>query len=273
MRPQNLLLAAIISVFVASCGTQTSTAPGAAPFSAGQWVDLTYSFSDSTLYWPNNPEGFRLDTQFKGHTDAGFYYESYAFYAPEHGGTHLDAPIHFAEGKWAADEIPVERLTGPAVVIDVSASCSKNPDYLITIGDVLEWEKQYGQIPGDAMLLFRTGWGAYYPDAGKYLGTALKGDSGIANLHFPSMGPDLAEWLVQNRKIKAVGIDVASVDYGQSKDFKTHQILYRENIIGFENLANLDKLPATGAYVVALPMKIKGGSGGPLRAIAWIPAP
>jgi kynurenine formamidase len=253
------------------CTSSTSDHPVKMPFSHGQWMDLTYTFSDSTLYWPNNPEGFRLDTQFQGHTDAGFYYESYAFYAPEHGGTHLDAPIHFAEGKWAADEIPIDRLSGAAVVIDVSAKCLANADYLISPEDVLQWEKQHGQIPDDAMLLFHTGYGAFYPDAGKYLGTALKGDSGIANLHFPSIGPELAEWIVKNRKVKAVGVDVASVDYGQSKDFLTHQILYKENIIGFENLANLDKLPATGAYVVALPMKIKGGSGGPLRAIAWVP--
>ena len=256
------------------CTACTDTKKGSDPaqaFSGGQWIDLTYDFSDKTIYWPNNPEGFRLDTQFKGHTEGGFYYESYAFYAPEHGGTHLDAPIHFAEGKWAADEIPVDRLTGKAVVIDVTDKCIKNTDYLITTEDVLTWEKEHGQIPDDAMLLFRTGWGAYYPDAAKYLGTALKGDSGIANLHFPSIGPELAEWIVQNRKVKAVGVDVASVDYGQSKDFKTHQILYKENIIGFENVANMDKLPATGAYVVALPMKIKKGSGGPLRIIAWIP--
>lgn len=239
---------------------------------SGQWVDLSYDFSDRTIYWPNNPAGFRLDTQFKGRTGAGFYYESYAFYAPEHGGTHLDAPIHFAEGKWAVDEIPLERLTGSAVVIDVSAKCAANPDYQVSTQDVLDWEKLEGEVPQDVMLFFRTGWGTYYPDAAKYLGTSLKGDSGIANLHFPSVGPGLAEWLVKYRKIKALGVDVASVDYGQSKDFKTHQILYRENILGFENLANLDKLPAKGAYIVALPMKIKKGSGGPLRVIAWLPA-
>ncbi len=262
---------ALLMVWLASCTTAPSATDPVNLFSGGTWTDLTYDFSDKTIYWPNNPEGFRLDTQFKGHTDAGFYYESYAFYAPEHGGTHLDAPIHFAEGKWSADEIPVDQLTGAAVVIDVAEKCKANADYLITTEDVLTWEKLHGQIPDEAMLIFRTGYGAYYPDASKYLGTALKGDSGIANLHFPSIGPDLATWLVQNRKIKAVGIDVASVDYGQSKDFKTHQILYRENIVGFENLANLDKLPPTGAYMVALPMKIKSGSGGPLRAIAWVP--
>ena len=85
------------------------------------------------------------------------------------------------------------------------------------------------------------------------------------------MHPDLAAWLVKNRKIKALGVVTPSVDYGQSKDFKTHQLLYAVNILGFENIANMDQLPVKGSYIIALPMKIKGGSGGPLRIIAWIP--
>lgn len=236
----------------------------------GKWIDLTYDFSDKTLYWPNNPEGFRLDTQFNGITAGGFYYSSNAIYAPEHGGTHLDAPVHFAEGKWTTDKVPLESLTGEAVVVDVTGKTKANADYLVSVEDVTSWESANGKIPDDAILLFRTGWGAFYPDAAKYLGTSTKGDSGVANLHFPSIHPDLAAWLVKERKIKAVGIDVASVDYGQSRDFKTHRILYAENIPGFENLANLEALPAKGAYVVALPMKIKDGSGGPLRVIAWV---
>jgi kynurenine formamidase len=236
----------------------------------GEWIDLSYDFSSQTPYWPNNPEGFRLDTQFNGMTAAGFYYSSNAFYAPEHGGTHLDAPVHFAKGKWSADQIPLSSLTGDAVVVDVTDKANANADYLISVEDITLWEEANGTLPDDVILLFRTGWGAFYPNAAKYLGTGEKGDSGVANLHFPSIHPDLATWLVKERKIKAVGIDVASVDYGQSKDFKTHQILYAENIPGFENLANLEKLPAKGAYLVALPMKIKDGSGGPLRVIAWV---
>lgn len=236
----------------------------------GKWIDLSYDFSEKTLYWPNNPEGFRLDTQFNGITAGGFYYSSNAIYAPEHGGTHLDAPVHFAEGKWSTDKVPLESLTGEAVVVDVTDKTKSNADYLVSVEDVTSWENANGKIPDDAILLFRTGWGAFYPDAAKYLGTSGKGDSAVANLHFPSIHPDLATWLVKERKIKALGIDVASVDYGQSKDFKTHQILYAQNIPGFENLANLEALPAKGAYVVALPMKIKDGSGGPLRIIAWV---
>jgi kynurenine formamidase len=236
----------------------------------GKWIDLSYDFSTETIYWPNNPVGFKLDTQFNGMTEAGFYYSSNAFFSPEHGGTHLDAPVHFAKGKWSADEIPLENLTGEAVVIDVKEKAEANADYQITVEDVTEWEKQNGTIPENAIVLFRTGWGAFYPDAEKYLGTAEKGQEATAKLHFPSIHPDLAAWIIKNRKIKSVGIDTPSVDYGQSKDFKTHQLLYQENIPGFENLAKLDELPVKGAYIVALPMKIKGGTGGPLRIIAWL---
>lgn len=211
-----------------------------------------------------------MDTVFNGQTPGGYFYSAYSYSAPEHGGTHLDAPVHFAKGKNAADEIPLRQLIGNAIVIDVTAKVVSNKDYLITVQDVENWEKKYGKIPDDAIVLFRTGFGKYYPDAKAYLGTTEKGEGGIANLHFPGIDPALSVWLVNNRKIKAVGLDTASVDYGQSKDFKTHQILYGANIIGFENVANLDLLPEKGAYVIALPMKIKGGSGAPLRIIAWV---
>ncbi|MBL0183235.1 MAG: cyclase family protein [Chitinophagaceae bacterium] len=237
--------------------------------SKGTWIDLTYSFSEETLYWPT-ADKFRFDTVFVGVTPAGFYYEAFNFCAAEHGGTHLDAPVHFAKGKWTADQIPLGNLTGEAVVIDVSANALKNPDYQITVADMETWEKINGSIPDDAILLFRTGYGSFYPDAKKYLGTDERGAEAVAKLHFPGIHPDAATWLATRRKIKAVGLDVASVDYGQSKDFKTHQLLYEKNICGFENVANLDKLPATGVYIIALPMKIKNGSGGPLRIMAWV---
>ena len=238
--------------------------------SDGKWIDLSYDFSDKTVYWPT-AGGFRLDTVFNGTTDGGFYYSAYNYCAAEHGGTHLDAPVHFAKGKWAADEIPLDNLTGEAAVIDVSEKAMKDADYLITVNDIEAWEKTNGKLKDDIILFLRTGYGSLYPDAKKYLGTDERGVDAVAKLHFPAIHPDAAEWLVKNRKIKAVGLDVASVDYGQSKDFKTHQILYEQNIPGFENVANLDKLPAKGAFVIALPMKIKGGSGGPLRIVAIVP--
>lgn len=259
----------ILPLFLISCEERTKGA-AVKEVASGKWIDLSYDFSDETVYWPT-ANGFKFDTVFNGVTPAGFYYEAYNYCAAEHGGTHLDAPSHFAKGKWSTDQIPLEKLTGNAAVIDVSAKALHDPDYQIGVADVEGWEKANGKLADDIMILFRTGYGSFYPDAKKYLGTDEKGADAVAKLHFPGIHPDLATWLVKNRKIKAVGLDVASVDYGQSKDFKTHQILYEQNIPGFENVANLERLPAKGSFIVALPMKIKGGSGGPLRIVAVVP--
>lgn len=237
--------------------------------SKGQWIDLSHDFSEQTLYWPNNPTGFKLDTLAEGTTPGGYYYSSFSFTAPEHGGTHLDAPIHFSATGLTADKIALDQLTGEAVVIDVSDRALKNADYLITVEDIMQWEKKNDPIKQGTIMIFKTGYGQFYPDAAKYFGTTKKGAEGIANLHFPGIDPGAAEWMV-SREIKAVGIDTPSIDYGQSKDFKTHQTLMGANIPALENVANVDKLPRSGAYIVALPMKIKNGSGGPLRIIAWV---
>lgn len=233
-----------------------------------KWIDLTHPFSASTLYWPNNPKGFTRDTLFEGMTEKGYYYSSFDFYAPEHGGTHLDAPIHFAKGKKTVDGLSLDQLTGESVVIDVSKNAENNSDYQINVEDVANWEKDNGDLPDDVIVLFHTGYGKFYPDALKYFGTDKKGEEAIPFLHFPGIHPELAEWLMKNRKIKAVGLDTPSIDYGQSHDFQTHRILLAENIPAFENVANLNKLPSKNIYVVALPMLLKDGSGAPLRIIA-----
>ncbi|GAA4343680.1 cyclase family protein [Flaviaesturariibacter amylovorans] len=240
-----------------------------APFSGGRWIDLTHSFSEKTLYWPNNPTGFRLDTQAAGMTPGGYYYASNAICAPEHGGTHLDAPIHFAEGKQTADQVPLDHLTGNAVVVDVSAKALANRDYLVSIADLEAFEKAHGSIAEGSIVLLHTGYDKFYPDAARYFGTAEKGAAAIPKLHFPGIDPEAARWLAA-RRVKAVGLDTPSLDYGQSTDFRSHRVLLGENIPGFENVAHLDSLPPTGAYVVALPVKIQGGSGGPLRIVAWV---
>ncbi|WP_143959786.1 cyclase family protein [Litoribacter populi] len=237
----------------------------------GQWIDLSYEFSPETLYWPAEPQGFHMDTISEGITEGGYYYSAFSFCAPEHGGTHLDAPIHFAEGQKSVEELTLEELTGSAVVVDVSQKAMQDRDYLISKEDIEGWEEENGKLPEDIILLIRTGYGQYYPNAKQYFGTELKGEEGVANLHFPGLGGDAAAWLAKERKIKAVGIDTPSIDYGQSKDFRAHQELMKKNIPAFENVANLDQLPTKGIYVVALPMKIKGGSGAPLRIIARVP--
>ena len=157
------------------------------------------------------------------------------------------------------------------MVVDVSASALKDRDYQIDVEDLTAWESRFGRIPDDALLLIQTGYGQYWPDRARYMGTAERGADAVANLHFPGLHPRAARWLVENRSIAAVGLDTPSIDYGQSQLFESHQILFDRNIPAFENLARLEQLPATGALVIALPMKIKGGSGGPLRIVALVP--
>lgn len=237
--------------------------------SAGHWVDLTHAFSPEAVYWPT-ARGFALDTVAFGVTDGGWFYSSFDFSASEHGGTHLDAPVHFAEGRLASDEIPLSSLMGPAAVVDVSGRA--DPDYLVSVADLQAWEAGHGALPDGGILLLRTGWGGRYADRTAYLGTDLVGPEAVPALHFPGLDPEAARWLVAERGVVAVGIDTPSIDRGQSTDFQSHVILYSENVVGFENVANLDQLPAAGSYAVALPMKIGGGSGGPLRIVAFVPA-
>ena len=232
-------------------------------------IDLTYSFDSESVYWPT-AETFKLETDFEGTTENGYYYSAYRYSAAEHGGTHLDAPVHFAKGRNSSDQIPLEQLTGSGLLIDVSAKCASNPDYLVSISDIQNWERRNGRIPAGSIVLLRTGFGRYYPDRKKYLGTDERGAAAVAKLHFPGLDPAAARWLTQNRSLKAIGLDTASIDRGQSTLFESHRILFEKNIPAFENVANLDQLPVKGFTIVALPMKIKGGSGGPLRIIAML---
>jgi kynurenine formamidase len=235
-----------------------------------RWVDLTHNFSAETVYWPT-AQPFRLDTVSAQRTPAGFYYAANNFSAAEHGGTHLDAPVHFSEGQWTTDQIPLERLIGPAVVVDVSARTEGVPDYRVSREDLVQWEAAHGRMPDSAIVMIRTGWGKFWPDRARYLGTTRTGPEAIPELHFPGIDSAAARWLVSERRARAVGIDTPSLDYGQSSTYDSHQILFAANIPGFENVANLEQLPPTGAWIVALPMKIKGGSGGPLRIVAALP--
>lgn len=233
-----------------------------------EWIDLTHDFSSATIYWPT-AKPFKLEIVSAQQTPAGYYYAANNFSAAEHGGTHLDAPIHFAEGKWTTDQIPLERLIGPAVVVDVRPQADSSPDYRVDVKAMDRWERENGRVPEDAIVLFRTGWGRRWPDRAAYLGTARTGPAAAPELRFPGIDSAAASRLVE-RKVRAVGIDTPSIDYGQSTSFLTHRILFEANIPAFENVANLDRLPTTGSFVVALPMKIKGGSGGPLRIVAAV---
>jgi kynurenine formamidase len=232
-------------------------------------IDLSYPFDAETIYWPT-AETFTLEKDFEGVTEQGYFYSAYRYAAAEHGGTHIDAPVHFAKGRNSVDLIPLEQLMGQGIVVDVSGSCADNPDYRISTSDFQNWEKRNGRIPDGSIVFLRTGFGKFYPDKRKYMGTDERGATAVPKLHFPGLHPDAARWLTQNRSIKAIGLDTPSIDYGQSTLFETHRALFDKNIPAFENVANLDKLPLKGFSVIALPMKIKGGSGGPLRIIALL---
>jgi kynurenine formamidase len=267
---KNLILIGLLVAAACSSSPEPAMSSPAAEFAAGELVDLSHAYDSTTVFWPT-AEGFRLEKVADGVTPGGYYYAANNFSTAEHGGTHLDAPLHFAAGKQPVDEIPLSRLIGRAVLVDVVESSERNADYQVTAADFDAWEREHGQIPADAILLIRTGFSRRWPDAARYLGTAERGAGAVAKLHFPGLHPDAARWLAANRPVKAIGIDTASIDFGQSSAFESHRVLYERNIPAFENLTNLDRLPATGASVVALPMKIKGGSGAPLRAVAILP--
>lgn len=231
-------------------------------------VDLTYAFGEETVYWPGN-KPFRWERTRWGTTAAGYWYASGDFSSSEHGGTHMDAPIHFGQGRNTVDQIPLERLIGPAVVIDARPQCRADPDYELTVQDLLQWELQHGRIREGTLVFMRAGWGERWPDRKRYLGSDTPDDP--RSLHFPGFSRKAAEFLLTQRAVRAVGIDTASVDPGRSRDFPVHRVLNGANVYALENVAGFDRLPPAGFTVIALPMKIKGGTGGPVRILAVLP--
>ena len=259
MRTASVLLALMLAL-AAGCGRSTAPVDGVI-------IDLTHAFDEATVYWPTE-DGFHLENRFRGVTEQGYYYEANRFSAPEHGGTHIDAPIHFYASRHSVDEIPVERLIGRGVLVDVTAACAANRDYRVTVQDLEAYERNHGRLPDGAIVLLRTGFGKYWPDRVRYMGTDARGPEAVAELHFPGLHADAASWLANERSIHVVGLDTPSIDHGPSTTFDSHVRLFEHNIAVLENVANLDRLPPKGFTVIALPIKIRGGSGGPARIIA-----
>jgi len=259
-----ITFAVVVSMIAVACRQEA-----AQRFPAGQLVDLSHAYDANAIFWPT-ADPFRLDKVADGITSGGYYYAANNFFTSEHGGTHIDAPIHFAQGHQTVDQIPLDRLVGEVVIVDVTTAADADADYQVSVADFQRAE-QGGAIPAGAIVLIRTGFSTRWPDAVRYLGTAARGEAGVSQLHFPGLHPDAAKWLIAERRIKAIGIDTASIDRGQSTLFESHRLLYEHDIPAFENLASLERLPDRGASIVALPMKIRGGSGAPLRAIAIVP--
>ena len=256
------LLIALVFVFVSQAAT-------ALELSDYRLVDLSHAYGDNTLYWPTSPSAFEKQVLAFGDEETGYFYSAYSVCTPEHGGTHLDAPVHFSSSGQATDEIPLASLIAPAVVIDVTASANEDRNYRVSAADVTAFEETHGRIPEGSIVLARTGWSRYWPDAIAYLGDDTPGDA--SKLEFPGFGADAVGILAEDRGVAMIGIDTASIDYGKSQDFMAHRVGAAQNVANLENLTNLAELPATGSFVMALPMKIEGGSGGPVRVVALIP--
>ncbi|HET8947156.1 MAG TPA: cyclase family protein, partial [Candidatus Polarisedimenticolia bacterium] len=269
---------AIPAVAAASTATAAASPPGGSSAAPGglldlgrsRLLDLTWTFDATTLYWPTSPTAFELKQLAHGPTEGGYFYAANTFCAPEHGGTHLDAPIHFSEKGWTADQIPLERLIAPGIVVDVTQQAAADADYRLKKEDLATWEQAHGRVPKGSIVLLRTGWGRRWPDRARYFGDANAKDA--THLHFPGYGEEAARLLVTDRQVAALGIDTPSIDYGPSKDFRVHLVALGANVVGLENVAHLEEVPPTGALIVALPVKIGGGSGGPLRLAAIVPA-
>lgn len=269
-------LAAALLIALAACAPPAADTPAqespeprpdAASLADARVVDLTHALGEDSIYWPTGSP-FDYERVSWGENDAGDWYAAGTFSTAEHLGTHVDAPIHFAPDVWTADEIPVQRLVAAAVVVDISARAAEDPDTTLRPADLEAWEAEHGRIPEGAILLVRSGWAERWPDWNRYYGTETPFE--VDTLHFPGVSPEAAEALVE-RGVAGVGIDTASIDPGNDTEFRAHRVLARGRVFNLENLTGLDELPASGAILVAAPLKIEGGSGGPARVIALIP--
>jgi kynurenine formamidase len=227
-------------------------------------IDLTHTLDASTPTFEEAKEpAYRINTVATIEKDRYFARE---VCLPEHFGTHLDAPAHFAPGQWTLDQIPAERFVAPLVVLDVRSKVENNPDYRLSPEDVTAWERANGQIQPGSVVMARTGWESRWSSAQDYRHPDSKGI-----MHFPGYSVEAAKLLIEERKVYGLGIDTLSIDYGPSPDFPVHRYSLAHNIYHLENVANLDHLPASGAHVVVAPMKLEGGSGSPVRILALVP--
>ena len=261
------LIAMVLSASLATAFSLELAAQELLSLDGVRLIDLSHAYDDTTLFWPTSPIDFEHKELAYGPSGNGYFYSAYTFATPEHGGTHLDAPIHFAENAKTVGQLDINDLFSPLIVIDVTTRVSTDRDYRLLPEDIRSFETTHGDIhPGSAVLV-RTGWSSYWPDATAYLGDDTPGDA--SNLSFPGIGEEAA-LLLMERRVAMVGIDTASVDYGKTAAFPVHIVFAANGVPALENLTNLASLPATGAYLLAAPMKIGEGSGAPARVIAFV---
>ena len=225
-------------------------------------LDLAYAINDRLVPWPGDDRWFEAKNNASVEKD-GYFTRS--FWMLEHYGTHLDAPIHFPPGKATIDQIPAKQFFGMAVVLDVRADVAADADYLLPAMRIDQWEKRHGEIPEGSIALLRTGWASRWPDAQSY-----RNHDATGAMHFPGFSVEAVERLLE-RKVSGIGCDTMSVDCGASLDFAVHHLALGAGLYHLENLADLSELPEKGAFLVVAPIKLEGGSGGPVRVFALLP--
>jgi kynurenine formamidase len=258
-------LLASVGVTASTMLTVSGTLPAAADGRPGhrggrrRRADLTYTLGEDFPAYAAGEEAVRRPgTTFAAN---GYYQQRWDIY--EHIGTHVDAPAHFNPNGRYANELTPDDLMVPAVVVDIARRAARDPDTVVTVADLREHERRHGRIENGSAVLMYSGWGAKVGDPDAYRGTDAQG-----GLHFPGFGADACEWLIRRRRIRALGVDTLSIDPGNSATFATHKILNGAERYGIENLANLRRLPATGATITVGVIPFKQGSGGPAKVLA-----
>ncbi len=261
----HFLTLALFSVMLFAATTSSSATP------KERFIDMTFPFSEESIYWPTD-KPFTPTVIFKGASEGGYWYASNQYAASEHGGTHVDAPIHFSEQGRTIGQIPLQEWIGPAAKIDVSNKSLANRDYQLTLEDIHAWEKKHGRIPQGAWVIMQSGIdGRFYPNRKEVLGTEKTGKDAVAELHFPGFSAEAVAFLLTKRTITGIAIDTPSIDPGSSKEFKVHREICNAQKLALENVANLEKIPESGALLYVIPMFIKNGTGAPARVFAVLP--
>ena len=222
-------------------------------------IDLSYALSDKLVPWPSDAKAFEAKVNATVEKN-GYFTRS--FWMLEHYGTHMDAPAHFPPGTTTVDRIPAEKFFGPAVILDVRSESDRDPDYELTLKRIEAWEASHGKIPAGAIVLLRTGWASRWPDVARYRNQDANG-----KMHFPGFSVEAAKALLA-RKVSGLGCDTLSIDPGNSSNFPVHHLVLGAGVYQLENLADLKDLPESGAFLIAAPIKLEGGSGGPVRVFA-----
>src|SRR5437588_3006010 len=256
-----VVILAALSMFSLRKDHNDST-PEGVPSPKARILDLSYAINDKLVPWPGDEKFFEAKVNASIEKN-GYFTRS--FWMLEHYGTHLDAPAHFPPGKTTVDQIPAEQLFGPAVVIDVRTESGKDADYQLGAARVEEWEKRHGRVSEGAIVLLRTGWASGWPDVRQYRNQDEQGQ-----MHFPGFSAEAAKLLI-DRKVSGLGCDTLSIDHGASSDYSVHHLALGAGLYQLENLADLSELPETGAFLIVAPIKLEGGSGGPVRVFALLP--